>query len=210
MPLGGDRVIITLQTAVRDRGRWLVIAPVLSLCRRRNVDCGRLSGMTQQSLLTSVNDQDNISGWDMLSSRHDACGCRVLPLGSPDRGACHMSSGESGWSCSGQRYAPRVIRGRGPYISAFVFCVLFCAFVFYFFLLFIFLFIIHSTCPPNSIWNSHAAAFFLFFIFKPLDLGWFFSLRSWVRFPQISQKLKLRFIKTLRMAPVGVKEKEFP
>ena len=134
MPLGGDRVIITLQTAVRDRGRWLVIAPVLSLCRRRNVDCGRLSGMTQQSLLTSVNDQDNISGWDMLSSRHDACGCRVLPLGSPDRGACHMSSGESGWSCSGQRYAPRVIRGRGPYISAFVFCVLFCAFVFYFFL----------------------------------------------------------------------------
>ena len=83
--------------------------------------CGRLSGMTQQGLLTSVNDPDNISGWDMLSSGHDACGCRVPPLGSPDRGACHMSSGESGWSCSGQRYAPRVIRGRGPYISAFVF-----------------------------------------------------------------------------------------
>ena len=62
------------------------------------MDCGRLSGMTQQSLLTSVNDQDNISGWDMLSSRHDACGCRVLPLGSPDGVAPdsdtrHVSSG---------------------------------------------------------------------------------------------------------------------
>ena len=115
MTLGGDRVIITLQTTVRDRGRRLVIAPVLSLCKRRNVSCSRLSGMTRQGLLTTVNDPDNISGLDMLSSGHDACECRVPPLGSPDKGACHMSSRESGWSCSGQRCAPRVIRGRGPY-----------------------------------------------------------------------------------------------
>ena len=58
-PQDGGRVIITLQAAVRDRGRWLAIAPVLSLCRRRNVGCGRLSGMTQQGLLVTVNDPDN-------------------------------------------------------------------------------------------------------------------------------------------------------
>ena len=60
-PQGGGRAIITLQAAVRDRGRWLAIAPVLSFCRRRNVGCGRLSGMTQQGLLATVNDPDNIS-----------------------------------------------------------------------------------------------------------------------------------------------------
>ena len=61
-PQGGGRAIITLQAAVRDRGRRLAIAPVLSLCRRRNVGCGRLSGMTQQGLLATVNDPDNVSG----------------------------------------------------------------------------------------------------------------------------------------------------
>ena len=50
---------------------------------------GRLSGMTQKGLFATVNDSDNIRE------------CRVPPLGSPDRGACHVSSGESGWSCSG-------------------------------------------------------------------------------------------------------------
>ena len=59
-PQGGGRAIITLQAAVRDRGRWIAIAPVLSLSRRRNVGCGRLSGMTHQGLLTSVNDPDSI------------------------------------------------------------------------------------------------------------------------------------------------------
>ena len=38
-PQGGDKVIITLQSAVRTRGRWLAIAPVFSLCRQRNVGC---------------------------------------------------------------------------------------------------------------------------------------------------------------------------
>ena len=60
-PQGGGRVIITLQAVVRDCGRWLVIAPVLSLCRRRNVGYGRLSGMTQQGLLVTINDPDNWS-----------------------------------------------------------------------------------------------------------------------------------------------------
>ncbi|RVW61439.1 hypothetical protein CK203_032029 [Vitis vinifera] len=49
----GGRAIITLQAAVRDRGRRIAIAPILSLNRRRNVGCGRLSGMTHQGLLTS-------------------------------------------------------------------------------------------------------------------------------------------------------------
>ena len=43
MPLGGGRVIITLQTAVKDHGRLLAIIPVLLLYRRQNVGCGRLS-----------------------------------------------------------------------------------------------------------------------------------------------------------------------
>ena len=60
-PQGGGRVIITLQAAVKDRERQLAIASVLSLYRRRNVGCGRLSGMTQQGLLATVNDPDNRS-----------------------------------------------------------------------------------------------------------------------------------------------------
>ncbi|WKA10693.1 hypothetical protein VitviT2T_028253 [Vitis vinifera] len=51
--------IITLQATVRDRGRRLAIAPVLSPYRRRNVGCGRLSEMTRQGLLATVNDPDN-------------------------------------------------------------------------------------------------------------------------------------------------------
>ena len=58
-PQGGGRAIITLQAAVRDRGRRLAIALVLSPCRRRNVGGGRLSGMPQQGLLATVNDLDN-------------------------------------------------------------------------------------------------------------------------------------------------------
>ena len=61
-PQGGGRAIITLQAAVRDRGGWLAIALVLSPCRRRNMGGGRLSGMTQQGLLATVNDQDNRPG----------------------------------------------------------------------------------------------------------------------------------------------------
>ena len=61
-PQGGDTVIITLQAAAKARERWLAITPVFSLCRRRNVGCDRLSGMTQQGLLLAVNDSDNISG----------------------------------------------------------------------------------------------------------------------------------------------------
>ena len=100
MLLGDGRVIITLQTAVRDRGRRLAIALVLSLYRRRNVGCGRLSGMTQQGLLISVNDLDDISGQDILPSGHDPCECRVSPLGSPDRGARHVSSWGIRMECS--------------------------------------------------------------------------------------------------------------
>ena len=55
---------------------------------------------------------DNISGQDMLSSGCDDCECRVLlPKGVQigEHAMCHL--GESGWSCSGQRCALRVIRG---------------------------------------------------------------------------------------------------
>ena len=45
--------------------------------------CGRLSGMTQQGLLATVNDPDNMPGYDILSSGHDACECRVLLSGGP-------------------------------------------------------------------------------------------------------------------------------
>ena len=58
-PQGGGRAIITLQAAVRDHGRRLAIALILSFCRRRNVGSGRLSGMTQQGMLTIVNDPDH-------------------------------------------------------------------------------------------------------------------------------------------------------
>ena len=61
-PQGGGRAIITLQAVVRDRGRQLAIAPILSFCRRRNVGGGRLSGMTQQGLLATVNDLDHRPG----------------------------------------------------------------------------------------------------------------------------------------------------
>ncbi|RVX12533.1 hypothetical protein CK203_011639 [Vitis vinifera] len=73
---GGGRAIITLQAAVRDRGRQLVIAPILSPYRRRNVGCDRLSGMTQQGLLVTVNDPDN----------------RCAPRVNPDKDAGHVSS----------------------------------------------------------------------------------------------------------------------
>ena len=76
---------------------------------------GQAVGMMQQGLLTLVNDPDNISGQDMLSSC-DVHERRVLlPEGVwiRERTACPL--GESGWSCSGQRCELRVIRGRGPY-----------------------------------------------------------------------------------------------
>ena len=70
----------------------------------------------QQGLLTLVNDPDNISGQDMLSSRCDVRECRVLlPERVRIRECATCPLGESGWSCSGQRCALRVIRERGPY-----------------------------------------------------------------------------------------------
>ena len=62
-PQGGGRAIITLQAAVRDRGRRLAIAYVLSPCKQRNVGCDRLSGMTQQDLLVTVNDPEPGDGY---------------------------------------------------------------------------------------------------------------------------------------------------
>ena len=44
---GSGRAIIALQVAVRNRGRWLAVIPVLSLYRRRNVGYDRLSEVTQ-------------------------------------------------------------------------------------------------------------------------------------------------------------------
>ena len=58
---------------------------------------------THHRMAAEVNDLDNISGQDMLSSRCDVHECRVLlpeRVWIGERATCHL--GESGWSCSGQ------------------------------------------------------------------------------------------------------------
>ncbi|RVW99547.1 E3 ubiquitin-protein ligase MIB2 [Vitis vinifera] len=62
-------------------GGDLSSAPVLSLCRRRNVGYGRLSGMTQQGLLVTI--MIRTIGPNRIEHR---------PV-DPDSGACHVSSG---------------------------------------------------------------------------------------------------------------------
>ena len=50
---------------------------------------------------------------DRGARRASSWGIRMELLRIGERAVCLL--GESGWSCSGQRYALRVIRGRGPY-----------------------------------------------------------------------------------------------
>ena len=83
---GGDRAIVTLWAAVRDLRRWHAIIPVLSLCRRRIVGCGRLSEWCSKTCLLLVNDLDKhirigyVGCPDVIwrSSGCDVCECRVL------------------------------------------------------------------------------------------------------------------------------------
>ena len=58
---------------------------------------------TQHRMAAEVNDPDNISGQDMLSSGYDVQKCRVLLLEGVRIGECATCPlEESGWSCSRQ------------------------------------------------------------------------------------------------------------
>ena len=105
---GGDRAIVTLWAAVRDLRRWHAIILVLSLCRRRNVGCGRLSGWRSKICLLWSTIRTTYPDRICQLSRCDMAVVRMWclrvscasPWGSPDRGS-----------------APRVIRERGPYTA---------------------------------------------------------------------------------------------
>ena len=107
----GGRAIITLWAADRDRGRWLAIIPVLSLCRRRIVGGDlppslsfRPAGGGSWAVAGCRNDVARLayfSQWSgqtypdriCRSSGCDVCECRVLfPKRVRIGEACHMSS----------------------------------------------------------------------------------------------------------------------
>ena len=91
------RVIIALQAAVRNRGRWLVVIPVLSLLQAAK--CRLWQGVWSDSVWPAFYSQgflgpDNIFGQGREPSEYRIWECRVLPWGDRDRElTCHVSHG---------------------------------------------------------------------------------------------------------------------